>query len=56
MDSAKLRLAVQFQLRKGGNAPNQDLNPRAGTEYPLGEDEMTWQLEFFEGLVGWSED
>ncbi len=56
MDSATVRLAVQLQLRMGGIAPNQVLHPRAGTEYPLGDDEMTWQLEFFEGLVGWSED
>ncbi len=51
-----MRFAVQLQLRMGGIAPNQALNPRNGTDYPLGEDEMKWQLEFFEGLVGWSED
>ncbi len=51
-----MRFAVQLQLRMGGIAPNQVLHPRAGTGYPLGEDEMVWQLEFFEGLVGWSED
>jgi len=51
-----VRLAVQLQLRMGGIAPNQVLHPRAGTDYPLGEDEMTWQLEFFEGLVGRSGD
>ncbi len=51
-----MRFAVQLQLRMGGIAPNQVLNPRGGTDYPLSEDELTWQLEFFEGLVGWSED
>ena len=51
-----MRFAVQLQLRMGGVAPNQILNPRAGTDYPLSESDMVWQLEFFEGLVGWSED
>ena len=56
MDSATVRRAVQLQLRMGGIAPNQVLHPRAGTDYPLSADEMTWQLEFFEGLVGCSDD
>ena len=56
MDSAAVRLAVQLQLRMDGIAPNQVLHPRTGTDYPLSEDEMTWQLEFFAGLVGWSGD
>ena len=47
-----MRLATQIQLRMGGIAPNQVLNPKDGTDYPLSEDEMTWQLEFFEGLGG----
>jgi len=50
-----MRFAAQLQLRLGGIAPSQVLNPRDGTDYPLSEDEMVWQLEFFEGLVGWSD-
>lgn len=51
-----MRLATQLQLRMGGIAPTQALNPKAGTEYPLSDDEMLWQLEFFEGLSSWSEN
>lgn len=48
-----MRFAAQLQLRLGGIPPHQALKPRGGTAYPLTDDEMTWQLEFFEGLVGW---
>ena len=47
-----MRLATQIQLRMGGIVPAQVLHPKDGTEYPLSDDEMTWQLEFFEGLGG----
>ena len=47
-----MRLATQIQLRMGGIAPTQVLHPKDGTEYPLSDDEMIWQLEFFEGLGG----
>lgn len=47
-----MRLAKQLQLRLGGITPSQVLNPRAGTDYPLSEDEMVWQIEFFQSLVG----
>ena len=47
-----MRLATQLQLRMGGIPPTQALNPKAGTDYPLSENEMVWQLEFFEGLTG----
>ncbi|MFQ5774034.1 MAG: DUF2336 domain-containing protein [Kiloniellaceae bacterium] len=50
-----MRFANQLQLRLGGIAPSQALNPRAGTDYPLTEQEMAWQLEFFQGLAGWEE-
>ena len=46
-----MRFATQLQLRMGGIPPAQAINPRGGSDYPLGEEEMTWQLEFFEGLV-----
>jgi uncharacterized protein (DUF2336 family) len=45
-----VRLAVQLQQRIGAIPPRQVLNPRAGTEYPMSEDEMSWQIEFFTGL------
>ena len=47
-----MRLATQLQLRLGGIAPSQALNPRSGTDYPLSSDEMTWQLDFFHSLAG----
>jgi uncharacterized protein (DUF2336 family) len=50
-----MRFATQLQLRLGGIAPTQVLNPKDGTDYPLSEDELIWQLEFFEGLAGWNE-
>jgi uncharacterized protein (DUF2336 family) len=45
-----VRLAVQLQLRIGGIAPPATLNPREGVLYPLSEEEMAWQLEFFAGM------
>lgn len=47
-----MRFASQLQLRLGGIAPNQVLNPRGGTDYPLSEEEMDWQLDFFQSLAG----
>ncbi|HEX9789207.1 MAG TPA: DUF2336 domain-containing protein [Kiloniellales bacterium] len=47
-----MRFASQLQLRMGGISPAQALNPRAGTDYPLTTDEMTWQIEFFQSLAG----
>ncbi|RMD65055.1 MAG: DUF2336 domain-containing protein [Alphaproteobacteria bacterium] len=46
-----MRFATQLQIRMGGIAPAQALKPRGGINYPMTPDEMTWQLEFFEGLV-----
>ena len=43
-----MRTAVQLQLRLGRLPPPSVLNARGGTDYPLDEDEMRWQLE----LVG----
>jgi hypothetical protein len=45
-----VRLALQLQLRIAGISPRQTLNPREGVLYPLGEDEMNWQIEFFAGM------
>jgi uncharacterized protein (DUF2336 family) len=47
-----MRFASQLQLRLGGIAPNQVLNPRGGTDYPLSDEEMDWQLDFFQSLAG----
>ncbi len=47
-----MRFASQLQLRMGGISPSQVLNARAGTDYPLTPEEMTWQIEFFQSLAG----
>ncbi len=47
-----MRFASQLQLRLGGIAPNQVLNPRGGNDYPLNPEEMDWQLDFFQSLAG----
>ncbi len=46
-----MRFAAQLQLRLGGIAPSQVLNPRDGNDYPLGTEEMDWQLDFFQTLA-----
>ena len=43
-----MRTAVQLQLRLARLPPATVLNARGGTDYPLDEDEMRWQLD----LVG----
>lgn len=45
-----MRLAVQLQLRLAGISPRAALNPREGVHYPLSEEEMSWQIEFFAGM------
>jgi uncharacterized protein (DUF2336 family) len=45
-----VRLAVQLQLRVAGIAPRAALNPREGVLYPLSDQEMSWQIEFFAGM------
>ena len=47
-----MRFASQLQLRLGGIAPNQVLNPHGGTDYPLSAEEMAWQIDFFQSLAG----
>ncbi|MBL8710379.1 MAG: DUF2336 domain-containing protein [Rhodospirillaceae bacterium] len=44
-----MRQALQLQLKVAGIPPHQALNPRGGTDYPLTEREMEWQLELFVG-------
>ena len=41
-----MRSAVQLQMRVGGIAPKQVVQPRNGT-WPMAPEEMTWHLEFF---------
>ncbi|MGF1609957.1 MAG: DUF2336 domain-containing protein [Kiloniellales bacterium] len=45
-----MRVATQLQLRMAGIAPKKALLARGGTNFPLSEDEMNWQLEFFQTL------
>lgn len=45
-----VRLAVQLQLRIAGISPRSTLNPREGVLYPLSDEEMNWQIEFFAGM------
>lgn len=45
-----VRLAVQLQLRIAGISPRNTLNPREGLLYPLSDEEMNWQIEFFAGM------
>jgi uncharacterized protein (DUF2336 family) len=44
-------LAVKIQVKLGHVPPGQALNPRSGNSYPLSEDDMLWQLEFFTGMA-----
>ncbi|MGQ9365588.1 DUF2336 domain-containing protein [Azospirillum sp. ST 5-10] len=42
-----MRFARQVQLRLAQISPKAALNARDGVHYPLSEDDMHWQLEFF---------
>lgn len=44
-----MRSAVQLQLRLARVPPTKVLQARGGTDYPLNEDEMRWQIDFFAG-------
>ncbi len=43
-----MRIARQVQLRLAQIPPKDALNPRNGTDYPLAEADMRWQLDYFE--------
>jgi uncharacterized protein (DUF2336 family) len=43
-----MRLSVQLQTRLAGISPNKAIYARDGVGFPLTEDEMRWQLEFFD--------
>ncbi|MDA0652117.1 MAG: DUF2336 domain-containing protein, partial [Proteobacteria bacterium] len=42
-----MRTAVQLQLRLARVPPTKALQARNGTDYPLSEEEMRWQIDFF---------
>jgi uncharacterized protein (DUF2336 family) len=42
-----MRLAVQLQLRLGRIDPSEVLKPKSKNRWPMTENEMAWQLEFF---------
>lgn len=42
-----MRLAMQLQARAAGIPPRLLLNARDGVDYPLTDEELRWQLEFF---------
>jgi uncharacterized protein (DUF2336 family) len=44
-----MRTAVQLQLRLARIPPNALLHPRGGTDFPLDEDDMRWQIELIGG-------
>lgn len=43
-------LALALQLQIGRVPSSQALRPRDGTRFPMTEDELSWQLSFFEGM------
>jgi uncharacterized protein (DUF2336 family) len=43
-----MRLAADIQTRICGIQPGQVLLPRNGTDYPLSEEQLRWELEFFD--------
>lgn len=48
--SMPVKMGVQMQQRMGRLAPSEVLMPESGDDYPLSEDDMNWQLEFFTDL------
>ncbi|CAK0754891.1 DUF2336 domain-containing protein [uncultured Gammaproteobacteria bacterium] len=46
-----MRFAREIQVRLAQIPPQKALNPRGGSDYPMNEAEMRWQLDFF-GLGG----
>ncbi|MBL6958161.1 MAG: DUF2336 domain-containing protein [Rhodospirillales bacterium] len=45
-------LSVQIQQRMARIPPTEVLGPKEANRYPLTDDEMTWQLEYYNKLVG----
>lgn len=46
-----MKLAFHMQQRIARIKPSEVIPPQTGEGYPLGEDEMTWQIEFFSDLT-----
>jgi uncharacterized protein (DUF2336 family) len=46
-----MKTAVLAQQRLAGVAPNDAIKPILGGDYPLGDDEMQWQIEFYTKLA-----
>lgn len=44
-----MRFAVELQMRHAGIQPKSLLYARDGFDFPLSEEDMTWQIEFFGG-------
>lgn len=44
-----MKIAVQLQMRLARVAPDAVLKAAKGNSYPMSEDDMDWQLEFFAG-------
>ncbi len=42
-----MRFAVKLQARFGNVASSEILQPRDGFDYPMSEEDMTWQLDFY---------
>lgn len=45
----KMRFAIKLQARFGNVPRREILQAKDGLDYPLSEDDMTWQLEFYAG-------
>ena len=45
----KMRFAIKLQARFGNVPPRELLQAKDGVDYPLSEDDMTWQLDFYAG-------
>jgi len=41
-----MRMALQLQKDAGQVPPREIIYPKGGTDYPLSDDAMNWQLEF----------
>lgn len=46
-----MHLALQLQTNMAGIPPNKALRAKNGSDYPLSEEEMEWQLDFFASLT-----
>jgi len=46
-----VKMAVQVQQRMGRIAPTDVITSENAHEYPISEEEMEWQLEFFRGMT-----